>query len=74
MNKIWLLVVTLAIFLTLSFLFYQSMKGYVKETFGKKWLMVWGNKVYFWQSLIFMSTAGTALIMYILISFDIVIL
>jgi len=42
------------------------MKGFVKESFGKKWLSVWGNKVYFWQSSIFVSTAGTALAMYLL--------
>ena len=42
------------------------MKGYVSEAFGKKWLMIWGNKFYFWQSLLFMSIAGTVFIMFLL--------
>lgn len=42
------------------------MKGFVRESLGKKWLNVWGNKVYFWQSSIYVSTAGTSLVIYLL--------
>ncbi len=66
MNKIWIIITAIAIFLIINFLYYKIMKGYVKESFGKKWLSVWGNKVYFWQSSIFVSTTGTALAMYLL--------
>ncbi len=66
MEKIWIITIALTIFLIISFLYNKILNGYVRETFGKKWLNVWGNKVYFWQSLIFVSTAGTALIMYLL--------
>ena len=66
MEKIWLITIAIAIFLILNFLFYKILNGYVREAFGKKWLKVWGNRVYFWQSLIFVSTGGTFLIMYIL--------
>lgn len=66
MGKVWLIILAIAIFSILSFLFYKSMNGYVKEAFGKKWSNIWGNKVYFWQSLLFVSIAGTALIMYLL--------
>ncbi|WP_062055979.1 hypothetical protein [Aquimarina longa] len=66
MNKIWIIIAAIATFLIINFLYYKSMKVFVKESFGKKWLSVWGNKVYFWQSSIFVSTAGTALAMYLL--------
>ncbi|MGB5316851.1 MAG: hypothetical protein WBN56_12690 [Robiginitalea sp.] len=66
MENIWVIVIAILIFSVLSMLFYISMKGYVSEAFGKKWLTLWGNKVYFWQSLIFVSTAGTVVILYLL--------
>ena len=66
MDNIWLLLLAIGTFLVLSLIFYRIMRGYVKESFGKKWLTLWGNKVYFWQSLIFMSTAGTFLILFLL--------
>ena len=67
MEKIWIILLAIAIFLLLNFLFYKSLIGYVKEEFGKKMWTLWGNKMYFWQSAIFVSTAGTALIMYLLL-------
>jgi len=66
MEKIWIITIAVAIFLIISFLYNKILNSYIRKTFGKKWLTVWGNKVYFWQSSIFVSTAGTALIMYLL--------
>lgn len=66
MEKIWIVTITIVIFLLLNFLCYIGLKGYVGKAFGKKWLNIWGNKVYFWQSSIFFSTAGTILILYLL--------
>jgi hypothetical protein len=66
MEKVWSIITAIGIFLILGFLFYKSMNGYVSEAFGKKWLTLWGNKVYFWQSLLFMSLAGTAFILFLL--------
>jgi len=66
MNNFWIITTAITIFLIINFLYYKSMKGYVKDSFGKKWLSIYGNKVYFWQSSIFVSTAGTLLVMYFL--------
>ena len=66
MEKAWIITIAALTITVLGVLFYKIMKGYVREEFGKKWLMVWGNKVYFWQSLIFMSIAGTALVLFLL--------
>lgn len=56
----------IATFLIIGFVSYKILDGYVEEAFGKKWLTLWGNKVYFWQTIIFLSTAGTAIVIYIL--------
>lgn len=62
-DDVWIIAIGTGVFVIVGFLFYNIMKGYVRESFGKKWLSIWGNKLYFWQSLIFVSMAGTALIM-----------
>ncbi|WP_299430247.1 hypothetical protein [uncultured Maribacter sp.] len=56
--------IALVTFLVINFLYSKVLRVYVKKEFGKKWLTIWGNKVYFWQSSIFVSSAGTFLIMY----------
>ncbi len=66
MENIWVITTATVIFLILGFLFYKAMTGYVRTSFGKKWLKIWGNKLYFWQSLIFVSIAGTVVIMFLL--------
>ena len=66
MDNTGLILTAATIFLILGFLFYKSMNAYTKKAFGSRWSKFWGNKLYFWQSLIFMSLAGTALIMYLL--------
>ena len=65
MEKIWIIAV--AIFLTINFLFYKTLNVYYKNEFGKKMWKLGGARVYFWQGSIFVSTAGTALLMYLLI-------
>ncbi len=66
MDNIRIIAIAVVIFLLLNAIFYRILNGYVTEAYGKKWLTLWGNKLYFWQSMIFMSTAGTALVMYLL--------
>ncbi len=64
MEKIW--IIALAIFLLIAFLYHKFLNGYAKSKFGEKWPKIWGNKVYLWQSVIFVSTAGTIVVLYIL--------
>lgn len=68
MEKIWIVTIAIVTFLILNFLFYKSLYDYVKKEVGEKmWKIgIGGNKFYFWQSSIFFSAAGTALIMYTL--------
>jgi len=66
MDKTWIIIIAIPILLAVVFLSYHFLKGYVKESFGKKWLSIWGNRLYFWQSLLFLSVSGTVLIMFLL--------
>ncbi len=72
MERVWFITIAAVIFLILAFLFYKSITAYVNKTYGNKWLKIWGNKIYFWQSWLFVSLASTALIMYVLHSSNIV--
>ena len=66
MQPIWIIAISAAIFIAVSVVLYKIMNNYVHESYGKKWLTLWGNKLYFWQSLLFSSMLSTALIMYLL--------
>lgn len=66
MEKIGTVIITVVIFLLINLLYSKILKDYVRKAFGKKWLTVWGNKLYFWQSSLFVSIAGTVLIMFLL--------
>ena len=66
MQPIWIIAISAAIFIAVSVVLYKIMNNYVEESYGKKWLTLWGNKLYFWQSLLFSSMLSTALIMYLL--------
>ncbi len=66
MEKIWLITTAGVIFFLLNFLFYKALHVVYKKEFGKKMWKSGGVKVYFWQASIFASSAGTALIMYLL--------
>jgi hypothetical protein len=66
MNNIGIIITAVVIFVLMNLLFYLGMNGYVGKAFGKKWLNLWGSKLYFWQSSIMVSTGGTFLVMYLL--------
>ena len=66
MENLSIIAITAVILSIMGFFFYRILRGYVREEYGKKWLTIWGNKLYFWQSILFMSMAGTVLILYVL--------
>lgn len=66
MEKIWVIIIAIALFLIINFLFWKTLNVYVKKEFGEKMWKFRGNRVYFWQGSIFVSTAGTILIMFLL--------
>jgi len=72
MGTFWIIALAIVIFLIINFLLYKSLHVFTVKELGKKWLMIWGNKVYFWQSFILMSTASAALIIFVLKWLDLV--
>lgn len=66
MEKSTVIIIAILIFLIFSFIFYKLINNYVKHVFGEKWLNFWSNRLYFWQSLIFMSITFTAITLYFL--------
>lgn len=66
MEKTEIIGLAVAIFAILNLCYYKSMSVYFGKSFGNRWLQVWGNKFYFWQGSIFVSTGGTLLMMYLL--------
>ncbi len=61
-----ILIIGLVFLLLFAFVFYRMLLGYVERSYGDGWLASWGNKVYFWQSILFSSMGGTVLVMYAL--------
>lgn len=66
MEQAWMIIIATAVFLILNFLFYKTLNAFYKKEFGEKMWKLGGAKVYFWQASIFVSSVGTALIMYLL--------
>ncbi|MCR9154442.1 MAG: hypothetical protein NXI09_10060 [Bacteroidetes bacterium] len=66
MEITWKLLLAAAIFSTLIYFYSKALRAYVADNYGENWLSVWGNKLYFWQSLIFSSLASMLIVMYLL--------
>lgn len=64
MEKIW--GIAIIIFLVITFLFWRSTKEHFQKEYGKKVWKQWGSRLFYWQGVIFVSTGGTLLIMFLL--------
>lgn len=66
METYWVLSIAVLSLVLTGLFYHRILTQYVSQEYGQKWLSMWGNKLYFWQSLIFMSMASTVLLMYLL--------
>jgi len=66
MEKTWILLITLFIFLLLVFGFYKLTRTYAEKEYGPKIWKHWPSKLYYWQAAVFYSLGGTALIVLLL--------
>ncbi|WP_093407714.1 hypothetical protein [Salegentibacter flavus] len=64
MEKIW--VITISLFLIITFLFWIMTSGHFRKEYGKKMWKKWGTRTFYWQGAIFVGIGGTFLIMYLL--------
>ncbi|MCJ7756685.1 MAG: hypothetical protein MUP24_00955 [Gillisia sp.] len=66
MEKIWVIVIAISLFLINTFLFWRITAGHRKKEYGKKMWKLWGARTFYWQGAIYVSTGVTILIMFLL--------
>lgn len=66
MEKIWILLIAILIFLVFAFLFWRLIGLNAKKEYGTKMWKHWPTRLSFWQALIFYSGGFTLLTMSLL--------
>ncbi len=66
MDKIWILLMAVLIFLVVAFLFWKLVGVDAKKEYGTKMWNHWPTRLYYWQALVLYSTGITILIMLLL--------
>ncbi|MFD2561441.1 hypothetical protein [Aquimarina rubra] len=66
MEKKWLLLITILIFLLFTFLFWVLTIGYAKKGYGTKMWKHWPTRLSYWQAAILYSIGLTAITMFLL--------
>lgn len=66
------LIIGIAIFLVIIFLFWKLTSGPMKKEYGNLLFKQWTSQLYYWQSAIYASVGVTILIMFLLRWVDIV--
>ncbi|MAN58663.1 MAG: hypothetical protein CMC08_02375 [Flavobacteriaceae bacterium] len=64
MEVVW--IVAILIFLVNTYLIWRFSKGYFEREYGKQARNRWVPKLYYWQSVIYISTGLTFLFLFIL--------
>ena len=64
MENIW--VIAISLFFIIPLLFWSLTSGHFKKENGRKMWKKWGTRTFYWQGAIFVGSAGTFLIMYLL--------
>lgn len=60
------LIIAAPIFLVIIFLYWKITIGSFKKEYGKKRRKIWGQRTFYWQDAIYISTGVTILIMSLL--------
>jgi hypothetical protein len=66
MEKKWILLIAILIFLIFTFLFWRLTSGYAKKEYGTKIWKHWPAKLSYWQAAIFYSAGFTTITMFLL--------
>jgi hypothetical protein len=66
MEKIWILLIAVLLFLGITFLFWKFTRGYAKKESGNKMWQQWTTRTYYWQFVLLVSGALTVLVLFIL--------
>lgn len=65
MEKIWVLVIAISIFLVISLIYWKFTRSTIKTKYGKIY-KIWGARTFYWQDALYIITGITFLILVIL--------
>ena len=62
MDKTWVIVLVIALFLISTFVFWKITAGHRKKEYGKNMWKLWGARTFYWEGAIYICTWVTILI------------
>ncbi len=63
--------IAIALFVIITFLYWKLTKGYVQKIHGKKMFKQWGSRMYYWHGVLYMSGGITVMVIFLLKSVNI---
>ncbi|MFV8225762.1 hypothetical protein [Christiangramia aquimixticola] len=66
MEKFWIVIIALSIFLLSNFIFWRITAGHRERKYDEKSWKLRGERTFFWQGAIYVSTGVTILILFLL--------
>ncbi|WGD34846.1 hypothetical protein [Olleya sp. YS] len=66
MSKTWILILSILLFLILTFVYWKLTRGYVQRVMGEKMWSHWGNRTFYWTNVLLVSGSLTVLVIYLL--------
>lgn len=63
MDKTWMIIIGILLFLIITFLYWKVTKGYVERVYGKKMWQHWGARTFYWAGALFISGGITVLVL-----------
>jgi len=66
MEKNWIILISILIFLTFIFLFWKLTSGYAEKEYGAKMWKHWPTRLSYWQAAVLYSVGFTVVTVFIL--------
>jgi len=66
MGKTWGVIIAIALFILITFLYWKLTSGYAKKHHSKKMWRQWGTQMYYWSGMLFYSGGITVLVIVLL--------
>jgi len=71
MEKTWIILIAIVLFLLITFLYWKMTRSYVEKTYGEKMFKQWGPRTFYWTSVLFVSGGITVLSLLLLRSINV---
>lgn len=66
MEKIWIIGISVLLFLIITFIYWKLTSGYAEKEYGKKMWRQWGTRTFYWSGALFTSGGITVMIIFLL--------